>query len=512
MPTIRYTTTTDFSELAAGVFIAEQTPPAVATGASIRTPGIVGECVRGPVDDPIAVTSTQQLLNIFGGRDTVSNGAFTGDVYKALLNKTNGRVVVVRAAAAAATAATATFNDTATPVLQVDASSVGTWGNGVTIDIVAASDGDANKFDLIARWRANESGAGGQVQRFTNLDISTGINNLAARVGDSNTNLVTLTKLADGRPDDVSGTALTTGSNGTIADTDFTGTGRALDKIATATGVGHVHVAGRSTTAIKTAMASKASASNDRLYLIGPDDETVTLADAITELGTLSRSDRLVYCFNHPLTLDPDTSSAIVTEPMDWMSNALARLDVEFSPAIRDVAEFYGGIIRLSFQDLTDGDYDSAFAAGISALERDVDSGFLWRDGVTTFLPDGTDRNVIPRRRSVDFLLQNIARLAKNDVNKPNTSNSRSRRAAAYRGFLGALQREERIVDRASDGESDGFIVDLESGNDPAQRALGIQKDIIRVRRIPEQRIINIISEIGTTVTINVTNNGATEV
>lgn len=512
MAQVRFTTSTDFSQFSAGVFITEVAPPTVVTGAQIVTPLIIGECVKGPVDKAVRVTTLQRFLNIFGQREIVSGGTFAGDVYKALLNKTTGPFFVVRAAAAAAVAATVNLDDTATPVVQVDANSVGTWGNGVSVTVADATDGDANHFDLVATWRANETQKGGQTQRFTNLDVSaTGNDNLLARVEEDDSNLIVLTKLADGRPDN--GTfALTTGADGSIADTDFTAAGRAIDVAVNAVGVGHAHVAGRSNSVIKAVMATKAGLDNSKLFLVGPDDETISLATAITEVGALARSDRLIYCFGHIKTLDPDTATKVINEPMDIMSNDLGLLPVELGPGIVEVGRFNVGIAEFAGTaqtSLQDADYDAAFVAGISALENDVDAGFIWRDQVTTFLQDGTDRFVLPRRRQVDFILQNLGRLAKNDVNQSNTPFRRRLRAAAASSFLRSLMNSETIVDFAEDAQSDGFIYDTESGNDPSQKALGIQKDLVRVRRIPESRIINLVSQIGTTVQIQVGADGS---
>lgn len=512
MAGVRTTNTTDFSSLAAGVFITEIPPPAVVVGAQQTRSLIVGECVKGPVDKAVEIRSPTQLSNIFGARDIVTGGPFAGHVWRALLNKLSGVLTIVRAAAADAVAATVNLLDTATPVVRVDAANVGSWGNGVSATVSDATDGVADHFDMTVSWRANETGAGGQTQRFTNLDVSaTGNNNLAVRVPTGDSVLVVVSKLADGRPDN--GTfPLLTGSDGTITDTDFTATGRALDVASTAQGIGQRHVAGRSNTVIKTAVATKAGLATTGFWLVGPDDESVAMTAAIADVGTLSRSDRLEYCFGHTLTLDPDTGNLVVQEPMDVKSNNLSRLPVHLGTGISDVGAFNVGIA--SFADvaqtsLADTDYDVAFVAGITALERDADNGFVWRDQVTTFLQDGTDRFVEPRRRQVDFLLQNVGRLAKQDVNEPNSALARQRRAGAASAFLRSLMKSQIIVDRAEDGKSDGFSYDTESGNDPAQKALGIQKDLMRVRRIPEARIIHLVSEIGTTVTILVGADGS---
>jgi hypothetical protein len=512
----RFSNSTDFSQLAAGVFITDVSPPAVVQGVSAINSVIVGECVKGPVDRAVQIRSVQQLRSIYGGRDIVTGGAYAGHVFRDLLNKTTpSGFWVVRAAADAAAAATLNLLDGATPVVQVDASSVGAWGNGAKVQVTAATDGDPNHFDLIATWRPNEAASGGSTQRFTNLDVSaTGNNNLPTRVGTGDEVLITVTKLADGVPDVLVATPLTGGTDDTIADTDFTATGRALDVAAGIKRVGQRHVAGRANAVIKGAVATKAGAASEGFWLLGPDDETVTITAALAEVATLARNTRLLYCWGHTKTLDNETGNLIVQEPMAVKSNNLARQPVHLGTGTIEVGGYNGGIAdwaSAAQSSVADGDYDAMFAAGITALERDADNGWIWRDQVTTFLQDGTDKFMEPRQRQVDFLLQNMAARAKNDINKPNTQLARGLRRTANESFLRGLMGQQLIVAPAEDGISDGFVYDTESFNDPAQKALGVQKDVVRVRRIPEARIINLVGQIGTTVEIIVNNNGATE-
>ncbi len=513
MAAIRYMSTVDPTQTASGVIITEVTPPAVVLATQQTRALVAGETVRGPIDKAIDINSPNRLTAVFGGRDTVTGGPITNHVWQSLIGATNGQMTIVRAAADDAVAATITFNDTATPVLTVTASSVGAWGNGITATISDATDGDADHFNLTVKWRINESAQGGGTQVFTNLDISaTGNDNLAKRVSTDDAIYVTVAKLVDGRPDNAADSALTTGSDGTIDDADFTGSGRALDAAAAAPGVGHVHVASRSNSAMKTAIAAKAGASTDRYWLVGPDDETVTLTAAIAEAGALARSDALAYCYGHVKKLDPETANLIVVEPMDLMSNELARLPVHLGPGTVESAAFHSGVAEFASilqGGLADADYDAAFVAGIAALERDAQFGFMFRDGVNTFLQDGTDRYSIARRRQVWFLGQNLGQRAKNDINKPNTSDIRLFRTAAANAFLSDLMRNQIIVDRAEDGQADGFTYDTESGATEADRVAGLQKDICRVRRIPEARIINLFMEVGTTVTLQVGTDGS---
>src|ERR1044072_915301 len=196
----------DFSKLE-GLYVSERRPAGFIRGRDLSTIGFAGKCVRGPLDVQI-IGSTGQFLDIYGGRDYGSGGTVIGEVWKALLNKPFGPFVVRRVAAADAVKASFTDETAAggggTQVLTVRASSVGLWGNDVLYKIADATDGDSDHFNLTVSYLGKET-------LYENLDISTGNDNLAAKVGSEPERVVDLVKVANGRP--VNTAASTDGAN-----------------------------------------------------------------------------------------------------------------------------------------------------------------------------------------------------------------------------------------------------------------------------------------------------------
>lgn len=467
-----------------GLYVKERTPPAQISGVFLGVVGVVGEAIRGPVDKPITITSEGRFLEVFGGRDQGSGGPITSPLWKALANKPFGQLVVVRAAAAAAVAATHTFSDiTPTQIVRVDATSVGSWGNGVTVDIVVPStDGVTGRFDLTAHYL-------GKSYVYKNLDMTGANDNSLNVLGTDDANVIKLTKIASGTPVAATGTALTTGADGATADSDFTAAGRGLNVLNAQKGLGVVFIAERSSSALKSVMATLAAGASDRLYLMGADSETVAIATAVTEVATL-RSDRIVYCYNHVYTIDTSTAVEMLTSPVSWMASILSQIDVDIHPGEEDTKAFTAAITRLYQPGLQREDYISLKNAGICALEED--DGFAFVSGVTTSLTSGKDQ--ITRRRMADYIQQSMAKSLKFVVKKKNTQSRKEAIASMSDDFLGDLKKGERIVA--------DFAVDMNALNTQTQQAAGIVKALIRVQLISHILELVLETEIGTSVVI----------
>lgn len=494
-----------------GLYIQERNPPAIVQGASLNVVGLVGECVRGPVNRAVLITSAGRFNEVFGGRDKTvdgTGGTRIGQVHLSLANKPFGAIYVVRAAAAAAVAASFTLESAAggggTAIARVDASSPGTWGNIVGISVLAASNGDANYWNLSVRYL-------GSTKLIENILTTTGNDNTATVVGTDDGTLITITKLADGRPvnnaastdgADTSGYVLlgqtvasytsVAGTDGTIADTDFTGAGKALEVINAQKGVAVVMVAERMSTTIKDKIELLAASAVDRIYLVGADAASTGVAAAATD-AALQRSDRIVYCYNHAYTRDPDTGAEVVTRPESWMASILSQTDVDVHPGDEDNKKYTAGITRLYQTALQRADYITLKAAGISALESD--EGFSFVSGVTSSLTSG--KQEITRRRMTDYIQLSLASELKHSVKKKNTPTRRKANAALIQGFLNDLKKNERIVE--------AFQVDTEKLNTPSGRAVGIEKILLRVKLLGHMLYLSLVTEIGTSVTISET-------
>lgn len=470
-----------------GLYVKERNPPATISGAFLGKVCMVGETVRGPVGRAVDISSEGRFQEVFGYSNRANDsGPITNKIWKALLNKPFGALSIVRVAAAAAAAATHNFSDAVpTAIVKVDASSVGAWGNDLSAQIVVpSSDGVAGRFDLKVKWAAN-----GREWIYKNLDF-TGTNDNSLQVlGTDDANPVVVTKLASGTPVAAAYVALAGGSDGSVADSDYTATGKALEVGAVAEGCGVVLTAEHMSSTVKAKIYNLSATVSDRIFLMAPDSETVSAASAITEAASY-RTDRVVYCFNSPYTVDPRTAAEMVTSPDSWMASILSQVDVDINPGEEDAKQFTQGITRLYNTGLQRADYISLRQAGIAALEKD--NGFAFVSAVTTSLTSGKEQ--ITRRRSADYIQLSLARGLKFNVKKKNTLSRRAAIVGNITAFLSDLEANERIVE--------AFLVDGEKLNTPSQRAAGIEKELIRVRLIGHILELVLETEIGTAVVI----------
>lgn len=484
MPVFFTSNPSDFTALP-GLYVQEVNPPGFISGVGLATLGVFGQTLRGPVDTPVEIGSPARFTEVFGDRGRFGSTVEVNGVRRFLMNKQWSTYFVVRAAAAAAVAATRSFNQTATPVLRVDASSVGAWGNDLTVDIVAATSAISTQFDLIVTYR-------GGTTRFTNFDISGSNDNLVTVVGTDVGRLVTLTKLASGRPDNIAAAGLTgvAGSDGVIADTDYTATGRALDKIKAYPGVAIVAPADRMTAAVKAAVTTAAAASSDRVFLIWNGNHAETQANVDTDAATY-RGERVIYAQNSPFTFDFDIAAEVQTEPHAWMAAILANTDVNVDPIDRDNQKFLASITRLTNDGLTRAELIAHKNAGVCSLTKD--DGFTFSDGVVNFLTSGRTR--ITRRRSVDFLILSQVGRLKFFVGKENTLGQRISLGSEIIAFFTDLRDvQKRIVEN--------FAVDQASQNTAASRAQGIEVVLEQVKLIGHILSLVLKVQAGETVTI----------
>lgn len=284
-------------------------------------------------------------------------------------------------------------------------------------------------------------------------------------------------------------TAPSSNTTANIADSDFTAAGKGMPLLAAAKDLGVVFVAERSSATIKSTWATLMAGVADKMALICADSETVAKAAAITD-AALNRSDRLIYCFNHTYTLDPEATQEVVQQPTSWAASILNQTDVDIHIGEEDSKVYTAGITRLFDESLSRDDYADLRAAGISALEKD--DGFVFRSGVTTSITPGKEE--ITRRRMTDYLQLSIAAALKFSVKKKNTATRRKTNGAMVTAFLDDLKNAERIVEK--------FVVDTEKKNTESSRAAGLEILLVRVRLLPHMLWIVLKTEIGTTVQV----------
>jgi uncharacterized protein len=136
--------------LAPGVYV-EEVAPSVRTieGASTSTAGFIGVAERGPLNEATLITSVSEFQRIFGRPLDIRQRYYLGHAVEGFFREGGARCYVVRVAhytdildrdSVEAEAATTSFDNAGgTSVLDVEASSPGTWGTGISVAVQNSS-------------------------------------------------------------------------------------------------------------------------------------------------------------------------------------------------------------------------------------------------------------------------------------------------------------------------------------------------------------------------------------
>jgi hypothetical protein len=500
----------DYAKLEA-LYVAERGPSGFIRGADFSITGLAGKCVRGP-DAPVTITNVGDFVNTYGTRDQGSGGTLVGEVWKALLNKSFGTLVVQRVHASDAVKASFTLENTAggggTAVLRIDASSVGAWGSLVGWSVTAATSAISTQFNLTIKYLNKQI-------VYQNVDISTGVDNTAALVGSDVARYIDLVKLADGRPNNsasgvdgadtlgftllgqtVAAYTSVAGSEGTLTVTDYN---TAVNTLAVFPDVRCVlvpEIVTGSAATFHSNLVTLSSQVSDRVFLTWAQVHGQSVSTEVTQVGTqiTTRSDRIVWCYNSPFTIDPTTSQEMQTAPHVWLASIMSQVDVDIHAGSFQTVALLAGIERVTNTTLSVPDLRALKAAGISTLERTSD-GFQFRSVVTTNLSSG--RTELARRRMADFLQLSAATRLRTYVKGKNTPEIRALMGAELTAFSLGLQLASRVIDRSPDG-GNGFSVDQVSVNTPGQRAQGEEHILWRVKLIGHMLAVVLDTDIAT--------------
>lgn len=519
MPQPRYITS-EAQMGAPGVYILELAPAAPVRGQRRRIIGFAGVCSRGPVGKAVKCSSYKRFTDVFGERDHNSNGGTVyGHVWRALQAKYWGTIYVVRVAAAAAVKASFTLETATggggTAVVRIDALGPGTHGNDIQWKVLDATNGDANYWNLAIKLY-------GVVKLFPNI-VTTTLDNTNQVIGSDDATIIRLTKLASGRP--VNSTASTDGADadgytklgqtvsaftsvagteGSIADTDYTVASGPMEILNNTRGISACAVVGRSNSTIKTKIMALAALASQRVWFECPDDETKTAAEAVTERES-NTGGRLSYWFNHEKITDPTTTEEILVEPFLLPMSIISQTDPDIHPGDFDNAVFTGGS-RGVYNELSDADRDSLDAGGVSFIHRDLDvsGNDVVIPGNALTCDNAVNNRDLDGRYMKDFLLDALAQRLRGDHFKGNTKKNRAARSAACSGFLTTLAKNDRYIMRdETSGKPQFTYVNDSSVNSLDDQATGLQKEVLIARLIPKNKQIELLATIGVDATIS---------
>jgi hypothetical protein len=319
--------------------------------------------------------------------------------------------------------------------------------------------------------------------------VSGANDNTALVVGSSLSRLINIVKLNPGRPLNAADQALSTGgSDGSVAATDYN-TG--LDDLTAYPGAGVVLIPEITPTpsTVQSHIVTLAPTVSDRIFLTWSMVHGQTQATEVTSEASAitTTSDRIVWCYNSPYTIDPTTGMELQQAPHIWMASILSQVDVDIHPGSFQTVPVLAGITRLTNTSLSRSDLIALRNGGISTLEK-LASGFQFRSGVTTNLNPGLTE--ITRRREADFLQLSAANFLRSFVKGKNTAEVRAAMAGALAAFSSTLKAQGRIIE--------DFEIEQTSVNTAALRAQGEEHILWRVKLIGHILSLVLETEIST--------------
>lgn len=468
-----------------GIIIDEQAPDPQVRSAGTGVILLAGVFQRGP-EALTRISSIKNFHELYG-----KDASISGNIQ--LKNKKFSVLKIVRVQAAAAVAAFKTF-PSITPVdtIKFTAKYKGVYGNSIQVKVEAGS----------------TTG-----RKYTVKDLNTGAaelfpeetydNVVITAVGTtfSNSKLIDVTVLSTLlEPVVAAFTALATGSNGTVADTDYE---TAIEKCE-AEGAGNVLFLDVYNQTRNGYLKIHAGLTQDKMVICS-EEEADTVSDNETDSALLRDSDgRIIYASNWVKTLVSGVD--VYTNPASWLASIISQTSPHIDPAYSGNTEFLFGIRGLK-KDPSRDDFKRLMATGVCSFEFDNDIGFKVKSGIVTQIAN-TSKLTILRRRMADYLTNSVARFLKvyqNDVN------SKAKRTAAKSAILVFDQSQEKAGILPKDSEvTDGKakLVDIDSENDNDSIAAGKFIILYKRRIFSSMRFIVLKAEIGESVVVTESEEG----
>jgi hypothetical protein len=477
----RSTNPTDWSAVD-GIIIDEVAPPSSVGGVPSNTAILVGAFERGPVGSLQSVGSVQEFYEIFG-----NNLNFTGNI--ALVNKKFGSLKVVRAAAAAAVKGTKGFSTSATLRITFTALYFGVYGNSIQVTVAAGTTA-GSKYTI----HDSNSGAVYPDEVYDNVLITSSVATLQTLFGNSKLVGVPVIASSAAEPDVAAATNLISGSDGSIADTDYQ---TAIVAQQTEAAGNIVFLDSYNATRngyLKTSMA----ATTDRMAVLsGAAGDSA--ATAISAVATLRDTDgRLIYAFPYVYTTISGVSTRV--NPASFYASLLSQVGPHIDPAWAMNTQYLAGIDSLELS-LQRSDYVSLAAAGISAFEVDSDIGIKVKSGVVTQIVDSA-KIMVFRRRMADFLSYSVAKFLKAYQNAVNSASNRTNATAAIQAFNRQLELAGMVPSDSELSTGTASIVDGTSLNSNNSIAQGYFNILWKRRIYSSMRYIVLQAQIGTSVVV----------
>ncbi len=462
-----------------GIYVDESAPAPNVAGVAANIAILVGTAQRG-LPGLVEIGSIGEFFELYG-----KSSSFGMNL--AIKNKKFGALKVIRVTAAAAATATKAFASSATDRISFTAKQgTGAYGNNITVTIETGSTA-GKKYTII------DTTPGGVMLKevYDNIEIA----DIETDLPFADSLLVTVAVLSSAvEPSNAAATALASGSDGTVADTDY----QTALAFAESEGAGNILFLDSYNATRNGYLKVHAAATTDKMVICaGAEGDSV--ATAITDVASFRDTEgRIIYAY--PWVQTSIDGVLTQTSPASWYASIISQTAPNIDPAFVKNSQFLAGVTALK-RSLSKANYISLAAAGISAFEFDSDIGFKVKSGVTTQIADSS-LVMILRRRMADYLTNSAAKFLKNFQN---AVNSRENRALVKGSLLTFITNQENLGILPKDTEltsGKAKLIDTESANTPTSVALGFFRIIWKQRIFSSMRYIVLSAQIGESVVV----------
>ncbi len=463
-----------------GIIVNESAPAPNVRGVAANIGILVGQSERGPssLEEPGGIAGFHELY----GR----NSSFGMNI--SLKNKKFGRLKFIRVVASNAVVASVTFDDgeiAPEDVVTFRAKQgAGAYGNNIEVKIEAGSV-EGKKYTV----RDTNPNTVMQTEVFDNVTMANIVQALAG------SKLVTVEVVdADLVPANQDFTPLESGSDGTVADTDYQA---AIAKAAVEKAGNVIFLDAYNSTRNGYLRTHVAETQDKMCILAGPESQDVSavIADVANNRDV---DGRIIYAY--PWVETVINGVRTFTSPASWYASIITQTAPNIDPAFVENARFLAGVTGLKTY-LTRNQFIQLKDAGVSAFERDEDIGFKIKSGIVTQISNSSKVTVL-RRRMTDYLTNSAANFLKNYQNAVNSAQNRNFVKGALLTFIegqeavGLLPRDSEVAGGAAK------LVDVVSDNSDATIAAGFFRIIWRQRLFSSMRFIVLSAEIGESVVV----------
>jgi hypothetical protein len=462
-----------------GIVINESAPPPSVQGVGTGIAILVGQFERG-LPGLADTSGTGDIFEKYG-----KNYAYSGLV--ATLNKKFSLLRIARVVASGAVQASRAFVATATPIITFSAAQgKGAFGNGIKVTIAAGTTSGK-------KYTITDTNVGAVLPQevYDNVLVA----NLAVSNVFAASKLVTaVVNSSASEPDNIAATALASGSDGSVADSDYQ---TAIDLCAVQ-GAGNILFLDAYTATRRAALKQHAVDTQDKMVIIA--NVAGTSASAVeADAATYRDVDgRIIYAFPFVQTVVNGSNTLVC--PASFYASILSQTAPSVDPADVDNIQYLQGINGIELM-LSRTDYIALMNAGVSAFEYDSDVGYKVRSGVVTQIVNSS-KVLVSRRRMTDYLTNSIGRFLKLYQNGPNARAKRDAVKAAMLDFI-ARNEKEGILPKDSEVKSGkAKLVDTESANTDASIAAGMFTILYKQRIFSSMRFIVLQAEIGQSVLV----------